>query len=286
MDILIKNNTIAVLITSHNRKEKTIQCLKQLFNQQKAENIQFEVFLVDDKSTDGTEYDVKILFPQVNIIKGDGELFWNRGMYTAWEKASQTNGYDFYLWLNDDTILHKNALIIMIETSKKKEDNAIIVGTISSPSNSDIITYGGYYQNAIIHPRGLIQECHKFNGNCVLIPNKVFNRIGNLDYYFRHTFGDIEYGMRARKAGYKLFTTPVPVGECERNPWPPLYLSTCLSLKRRLRLLYSPLGFNPKESFHLNVNYNSFVFASMIYVKIHLNALFPFLTSNKMKKLK
>lgn len=43
----------------------------------------FDVFLVDDESTDGTSEAIKSEFPEVSIIKGDGSLFWNRGMYTA-----------------------------------------------------------------------------------------------------------------------------------------------------------------------------------------------------------
>jgi len=276
-------NSIAVLLTCHNRKARTIQCLTQLFNQNGQENFKFEVFLVDDGSTDGTADNVKILFPKVNIIKGDGALFWNRGMYIAWEKASKTKIFDFYLWLNDDTFLHEDALKILFETSKGKKDNAIIVGTISSSSNANVITYGGFNQNGIIQPNGEVQECQKFNGNCALIPHSIFQQIGNLDYHFRHTFGDIEYGMRARKAGYKLYTTSQAVGECERNEWPPLYLSSGVSLKKRLRSLYSPLGFNPGESFYLNRNYYSFFYACIVYLKLHLNVLFPFLTSNKMK---
>ena len=41
------------------------------------------------------------MFPQVHIIKGDGNLFWNRGMYMAWQAAIKEKDYDFYLWLND-----------------------------------------------------------------------------------------------------------------------------------------------------------------------------------------
>ena len=68
---------IAAIITCHNRKEKTLVCLKSLF--QIIQNI--DVFLTDDGSTDGTSEAVKKIYPQVNIIQGDGNLFWSRGMY-------------------------------------------------------------------------------------------------------------------------------------------------------------------------------------------------------------
>ena len=45
---------IAVLLTCHNRKEKTVACLTELYNCTIPANYAFEVFLVDDGSTDGT----------------------------------------------------------------------------------------------------------------------------------------------------------------------------------------------------------------------------------------
>lgn len=62
---------IAVLLTCFNRKNKTLACLKSLFGI--IPNC--HVYLVDDKSTDGTSEAIKQNFPQVKIIKGDGNLF-------------------------------------------------------------------------------------------------------------------------------------------------------------------------------------------------------------------
>ena len=78
---------IAILITCHNRKKKTIKCLNNLYNQKYIGNIKFKVFLVDDKSSDGTSKTVKNLFPLVKTIKGNGNLFWTGGMRLAWKKA-------------------------------------------------------------------------------------------------------------------------------------------------------------------------------------------------------
>ena len=66
---------IAFLIACHNRKKKTIKCLYNLFNQKYIKNIKFKVFLVDDKSNDGTSQAIETLFPQVKIIKGNGNHF-------------------------------------------------------------------------------------------------------------------------------------------------------------------------------------------------------------------
>ena len=65
---------LAVLITCHNRRAKTIKCLKALFNQVDNNNIRIKVFLVDDGSTDKTSKEVTNLFPEVVIIQGHPDL--------------------------------------------------------------------------------------------------------------------------------------------------------------------------------------------------------------------
>ena len=60
---------IAILITCHNRKEKTIQCLEALFFQNGlGEQFNIEVFLVDDGCTDGTPEAISQNFQLVNNI--------------------------------------------------------------------------------------------------------------------------------------------------------------------------------------------------------------------------
>lgn len=75
--------TIAALLTVYNRKEKTLACLRELFAQNIPDNYILNVYLTDDGCTDGTPEAIAIEFPSVHIIKGDGSLFWNRGMYAA-----------------------------------------------------------------------------------------------------------------------------------------------------------------------------------------------------------
>ena len=48
------HKTIAVLLTCHNRKVKTISCLKSLYEATLPKGFSLEIFLVDDGSVDGT----------------------------------------------------------------------------------------------------------------------------------------------------------------------------------------------------------------------------------------
>ena len=76
--------TIAVLLTCFNRRAKTLAALEALFKQDGAgTTFALNVFLVDDGSSDGTGDAVRGAFPQVHVIDGTGDLYWNGGMRRA-----------------------------------------------------------------------------------------------------------------------------------------------------------------------------------------------------------
>ena len=118
---------LAVLMTCHNRREKTLRSLAALFSALPEAELDVSVHLVDDGSSDGTGDAVRQAYPSVSVITGDGTLFWNRGMRTAWEDALKKDA-DFYLWLNDDTVLHPFAVGHLLEASRRMEHAAVICG--------------------------------------------------------------------------------------------------------------------------------------------------------------
>lgn len=266
---------IAVLLTVHNRKDQTLSCLKTIFKQRSNCNFLTRIYLTDDGCTDGTAEAVSTAYPQVAIVKGNGNLFWNRGMHLAWKEASKSK-CDYYLWLNDDTILYDDAINGLLETASHHPKSIIVGSTCDKNGN---LSYGGRKSNrkhTVIPPdRNHAIPCDTFNGNIVLIPGNVVNRIGINDPYFHHSFGDIEYGLRAKKAGIVSYIAPGYYGTCERNNPVPLFRRKCYPLVKRYKFLYSPLGFNPIEDFHMNLKYYPIWKCILWFIKLHLNVLFP-----------
>lgn len=268
---------IAVLMTVHNRKEKTLACVKNILQQEGLQNITLQVYLTDDGCTDGTIEAVKEYFPDLIIIKGNGSLFWNRGMNYAWREAAKSE-HDFYLWLNDDTMLKKEAINILIKCAEQTNSQSIIVGSTYASESIPLLTYGGRKRNrkhTLIPPHeNHLIECDTFNGNIVLIPRNVFQKVGYNDEYFHHSFGDIEYGLRASKLGLKNYIAPGILGYCKRNNPIPIFRRKNISLFKRYKLLYSPLGYNPKEDYHLNKKFYPLILCILWFIKLHINVLF------------
>lgn len=241
--------TLAVLLTVHDRKDKTIRCLKQLHSILPLKGYEVDIYLVDDGCSDGTGEAVASEFPDVNIIQGDGNLYWNRGMLLAWKTASSEKDYNAYLWLNDDTVLTDDALKLMTGMMDSRTD-CIIVGTTADEHDGHI-TYGGRNGDKVLEPNGNFQECQTLTGNCVLVPDEVFHKIGMLDSVYSHSLGDIDYGLTATRHGISVLIAPEVVGYCEYNSRVPKWQRPEVPFRERWKALFTPLAYtNPPEYFH------------------------------------
>lgn len=262
-------NSLAVLLTCFNRKEKTIRCLQKLFDL----DLSVSVYLVDDGSTDGTDDAVRSAFPQVTLIKGNGDLFWNRGMHLAWEEAAKKN-YDYYLWLNDDVLLRKNCFEELFACAALTHHKAIISGLIADWDEEKII-YGGYDANKkLIQENGKLNPITYMNGNVVLVPKKVFAVLGNLDPYFHHDLGDVDYGLRAKQNNIAVVTTRKALAFGEVNTLCRERLNNTTILKR-FKKLYSPLGSNPKINFYFRKRHQGYAKAMLYFLFQHILNIVP-----------
>ena len=237
---------IAVLMTCFNRVQTTLECLKRLFAQEVPEGYAFDVWLVDDASPDKTGEKVKATYPQVNVIQGTGTLFWCRGMRLAWDKAAEAYDYDFYLWLNDDTMLNAGALTCVLkdyETVATPEQPArTIVGSFTTSPTSDFISYGTENKGAgRVVPNGKPQEATgMLAGNFVLVHKTVYQIIGPICGKFYHGYGDYDYAYLMHENKVPFYCASKVLGWCSANHG--AFALEGKNLWQRLQLLSKPNG--------------------------------------------
>jgi GT2 family glycosyltransferase len=240
---------LGVIMTCYNRRDTTLACLHALSQQTQS----FDVYLTDDGSSDGTSDVITVNYPEVKILKGNGNLFWVGGMRLAFTEAMKAN-YDYYLWLNDDTILEENVLAKLLQVHQDLKNrgysDSIVVGSTQDPITKQP-TYGGavkskkWYSNKFefLYPNEEIQECDTMYGNCVLISRSVAVKVGNIDAAFIHSLGDLDYGLRACRLGCSVWVAPGYVGTCTKNSIRNSWADTNLPLLERLKKVIQVKGF-------------------------------------------
>ncbi|WP_298488395.1 glycosyltransferase [uncultured Maribacter sp.] len=245
--------TIAVLLTCHNRKVKTINCLNNLYRAYTKSNssIEFDIYLTDDGSTDGTAEEVKKQFPKTTILKSDGSLFWAKGMNNSWKEALKKN-YDGYLLLNDDTNVYDNVFSQIIETNtfciETFKQSGVYVGTTIDPVKKKL-SYGGsvllnkfLYTFKKLKPSGTPQQCDLGNANIMFVSNTVVEKVGILSKGYIHGVADYDYTLTCIKNKIPVLITPDFCGECV-NDHKGLYHNFHLkTFRERIKHLYNPTG--------------------------------------------
>ena len=213
---------LAILLACHNRREATVGCLNGLLPQISDDA---SIFLVDDGSIDGTGAAVEALNDKrVHVISGDGMLFWAKGMRKAWEAAvAARDDWNGYLWLNDDTELNGDAIARMLDAN---DGEKIVVGELEDAGGE--LAYG-------TRPDGM------FTGNCVLVPQKVYERLGMICGEYSHAWADSDYAMMAKRTRIQVVSAGV-VGRAEGHPNRPSLKG--LSLRTRIAMLGDPKGWN------------------------------------------
>jgi GT2 family glycosyltransferase len=242
---------IAILLTCYNRIDLTMKCLKFLDNLE-TDSMILEVYVVDGGSSDHTAASIIAKYPSVDIQIVD-ECYWNEGMRLAWTKAFSVHNYDGYLWLNDDVELLPNFFTDIFETSQRYSHESVVVGYTVDP-DTNVMTYGGLVRkskfsrlNFRLNVNGI--ECDTFNGNCVFIPKNVFKKVGINAINFRHSMGDIDYGLRSRNFRFKIIQTSEPIGYCKLNTkW--ISQNSRLNWKTAKFIFFHPKGIPIKEWFY------------------------------------
>lgn len=227
---------IAVLLTCFNRKLQTLSCLENVlnacnkYNSEHTNKINLSFFITDDKCTDGTPDVVKdfLKTEDLTIIPADGNAYWAGGMRLAWRKALESDSFDFYLLLNDDTKINEDCFKILMDTHSYcishfgKE--GVYTAFINDPDDKNRITYGAkeykkglFYKAADMLPTGIPQECTMPNANILMVSKKVCASVGILSDDYIHGGADWDYGFLCKNAGFPVLTTSHVCGACKND---------------------------------------------------------------------
>ncbi len=209
---------LSIIIVNFNTKELLQDCLQSVFKT--AKGINFEVIVVDNGSSDGSNEIIREKFSQVRFIKNETNL----GFAKANNMGIRQAQGNYILLLNSDTIVSENTLKYLLDFAKINTDVGIVAPKLLNRDGSIQVsvrkppTLLGAIQEYIFkqpgsfdsyEPRGKsFSEVECVIGAAILVPKEVFSKVGLLDERYFMYFEDLEFCRRLRRKGFKIYYLP------------------------------------------------------------------------------
>lgn len=201
---------IVIVVPVHNRWELTKKFLQSLQQQSFKE---FNVVIVNDCSTDETSGLLKKEFPEVDVINTSKEMWWTGSIKTGCDYALKNyKDMEFIIIANNDVVVTDNAVEKLLTCVKDNHDT-IIGSVIRNYENKDQIYDGACHinwkrfncQQITVRENGLIfDNVDVLSGRFTMIPRNIVEILGFDADTFPHYLGDLDFFIRAKKAGYRL----------------------------------------------------------------------------------
>jgi GT2 family glycosyltransferase len=215
----MKKPNVLVSVLNWNGKDKTVKCLRSLFN---SSYQNFSVVVIDNASHDNSSETITTLFPQVKLIQNLKNLGFaaaqNQGINFALE-----NGYEYIWILNNDTIIDPQALHLLVA----QMDSDSTVGSVSPvliesefPDISGIQFCGcainwefQYFEKFKRLDDALVSqeknpETFCLWGTALLIRTSILKRLGGFEEKLFAYFEDVDFCVRLIRAGFRSKIVP------------------------------------------------------------------------------
>jgi len=215
---------LSIIIVNWDTKNLLKDCLQSIFKN--PPEVEFEIFVVDNASSDGSVEMVQEDFPGVYLFCNKQ----NVGFARANNQAIRESKGEYVLLLNSDTEVSPGALDGMVEfLDSHPEVGAVgpqlvdLDGKVEEscgffPTPKAILLtklrrsklLGSWFKNSrasILVPQRT-QEVDWVTGACLMTRREAFEEIGLLDEEMFMYFEDDDWCYRIKKAGWRVYFTP------------------------------------------------------------------------------
>jgi GT2 family glycosyltransferase len=258
----MKDNRILIGIVTYNRKGTLLKSIEAHI----ADGIDAsDIFVVNNNSSDGTEYELRQYYPLVKVFTSKENIGSAGGFAVCMQKANEMN-YN-YVWLyNDDSrpLLGANALMheCIQDLSKMDANFGLVKMAMLRDGKAEILHWKGRRIPQLIStsPIPIKTDLITFDG-CI-ISTITIREIGTCNPIYFMGMYEFDFCLRARDKNYTIYTLPAGLIEDEKmgsvkgSPYWRMYYNTrnhlYLAIRRKsLKILFGFFESEVKKTYSI-----------------------------------
>lgn len=198
---------LSVIIPNYNGLEYLKKCLEALKNQS---NKDFDIIIVDDKSTESGIEDIIAGYENITLLKHDE----NKGFAASVNDGIKASKSEYVFLLNNDAYCETDCIEKLLDAIKNSEENVFSIQCMMiSEKNHELIDSAGDFFNIFGYARnrGKDKKVEDFNkpsevfsacAGAAVYKRSILDKIGLFDETHFAYLEDVDLGYRAKIYGY------------------------------------------------------------------------------------
>lgn len=214
---------VSIILVNYNTIKLLVEALDSVF--EKSEGFSYEIIVVDNNSTDNSKMILKQLYGnKINYVS----LPENIGFGRANNEGIKISKGRYVLFLNPDTKLLNNAILIFLNFFNNNTNVGIVGGNLYSYNNKPGYSYSRYFPGIFIDELSLLTlglskklirfphhnmsayplEVSCISGADLMIRRTILDEVGWFDPQYFMYYEDTDLNRRVKSAGYKIINLP------------------------------------------------------------------------------
>jgi len=208
---------LSILLVNHNDRANLGGCLESV--REHVLGIAYEIVVVDNASSDGSQNFLRERFPEVRLFCNDV----NTGFSQANNRGIRECKGEYLLLLNTDTVLLPQAVGLMLEALKADPEVGAAGPALLSGENTFQVSFGNkvdffhemlqktilnLFYKVLLKKSRSPRKVEWLSAACLCVRAKVLQEVGCFDENYFLYFEDIDLCVRIRKRGYSLLFIP------------------------------------------------------------------------------
>jgi len=217
---------VSIIIVNWNTRQLLDDCLKSIKNS--TANIQYEIIVIDNDSSDDSVQMIKQHYPQVHLIANNT----NRGFAAANNQGMEVSKGRYVLLQNSDTVVHHDAIEKTVNYADEYADAAVVgCRVMNSPDQVEMTCFrfpdllSIFFSSAGLQrlfknsrlfgrermlwwQRDTFRKVDVVSGMYMLVRKEAIDQVGMMDESFFFYYEETDWCYRFAKSGWKALFNP------------------------------------------------------------------------------